>query len=477
MWIADSLAHGLIKASFVPAEDFQERRSLRRTPQTAGPRADPACPAHAEVAGRGQHQARHGDLRPHGRERTTDDRSDDRRRTPSPQAGRAGRADHQGIAEAALRGLAWTPDEPHRFRLPRHLGQWDALDAAIRPIDQEVAARIARLDAKRTDAGPTFRELMVRLCGIPGGGVLSAISILAEMGRDRQRFPTASHLVSWAGLCPGQNESAGKRKSARPAQGRPVVDDHLGARRLGRQTQQQLRQGAVRSAAKPARTPEGLLRRGRLDPHRHLPYAEKTAPSITTSVPITSTAARPRRKPNAWSPSSANSALRCRCNPSPLRPNRHTNPSSSRSPRHHRRSGQRGFLLAPEGSEAIRNAAPGSPRALARLLRRDGDATWCGRRESNPHWLGAKGILSPLRLPVPPRPPDLQFAASGNPAASPELGSRARSGITTLSKHRAAPPPCPNFRPRFPRLPYVSDRGRRRCSFAAAAGRRANGPL
>jgi hypothetical protein len=60
--------------------------------------------------------------------------------------------------------------EHDRFRLPRHLGQWDALDAAIRPIDQEVAARIARLDAKRTDAGPTFRELMVRLCGIPGGG-------------------------------------------------------------------------------------------------------------------------------------------------------------------------------------------------------------------------------------------------------------------------------------------------------------------
>jgi transposase len=56
---------------------------------------------------------------------------------------------------------------------------------------------------------------------------LAATSILAEIGRDMGRFPSASHLVAWAGLCPGQNESAGKRKSTRLRKGAPWLQTML----------------------------------------------------------------------------------------------------------------------------------------------------------------------------------------------------------------------------------------------------------
>ena len=71
------------------------------------------------------------------------------------------------------------------------------------------------MDEEAGDEASPFHELILRLSAIPGVSRLSATAILAEIGRDMSRFPTAGHLVAWAGLCPGQNESAGKRKSAR----------------------------------------------------------------------------------------------------------------------------------------------------------------------------------------------------------------------------------------------------------------------
>jgi transposase len=56
---------------------------------------------------------------------------------------------------------------------------------------------------------------------IPGIDMLSARAILAEIGRDMSRFPTAGHLLSWAGLCPRNDESAGKRRSTRLRKGDP----------------------------------------------------------------------------------------------------------------------------------------------------------------------------------------------------------------------------------------------------------------
>ena len=92
---------------------------------------------------------------------------------------------------------------------------------AIAEIDREVDAAIKRMDAEVVAGQATFRSLIVLLCTIPGVGELAAKTILAEIGPDMRRFPTAGHLLAWAGMCPGQNESAGKRKSSRLRKGSP----------------------------------------------------------------------------------------------------------------------------------------------------------------------------------------------------------------------------------------------------------------
>src|SRR5438270_8078767 len=103
--------------------------------------------------------------------------------------------------EAALRGRV---TRHHRFLLGLHLQQIDAIDAAIDQIDPEVDALVE-----------PFHAAVQLLTTIPGIDALSACVILAEIGRDMSRFPTSGHLISWAGLCPRNDESAGKRRSTR----------------------------------------------------------------------------------------------------------------------------------------------------------------------------------------------------------------------------------------------------------------------
>jgi len=72
-----------------------------------------------------------------------------------------------------------------------------------------------------------FRTLIELLHTVPGVSTVAAPAILSEIGRDMSRFPTAGHLVAWAGLCPGQHESAGKRKSSRLRKGAPWLKTML----------------------------------------------------------------------------------------------------------------------------------------------------------------------------------------------------------------------------------------------------------
>jgi transposase len=91
-----------------------------------------------------------------------------------------------------------------------HLQQIDAIDAAIRTDGS----------GGRRHVEP-FRVAPALLTTIPGISELSVRIILAEIGRDMSRFPTAGHLVSWAGLCPKSDDSAGKRRSTRMRKGAP----------------------------------------------------------------------------------------------------------------------------------------------------------------------------------------------------------------------------------------------------------------
>lgn len=99
-------------------------------------------------------------------------------------------------------------DDHHALMLRLHLHHVDELTAAIDRLDQEVDRVIA-----------PFGDQHRRLTTIPGVGERTAEVIIAEIGVDMTRFPTAGHLASWAGMCPGNHESAGKRRTGKARKG------------------------------------------------------------------------------------------------------------------------------------------------------------------------------------------------------------------------------------------------------------------
>jgi transposase len=114
---------------------------------------------------------------------------------------------------AALRGVV---TDHHRFLIRLHLTQIDALEQAVRDLE----ARIG-------DALGPFRAAVSLLTTMPGLSETAARVVVAEIGVDMSRFPTAGHLVSWAGLCPRLDESAGKRRSTRTRHGAPWLKTTL----------------------------------------------------------------------------------------------------------------------------------------------------------------------------------------------------------------------------------------------------------
>ena len=107
--------------------------------------------------------------------------------------------------EQALRGLMGSHQ---RMLLQSQLRHLDFLGQEIAQLDDEVAARM----------GP-FEEAIQQLDGVTGVGARTAQEVLAEIGLDMSRFPSAGHLSSWAHICPGNHESAGKRKSGATGHG------------------------------------------------------------------------------------------------------------------------------------------------------------------------------------------------------------------------------------------------------------------
>jgi transposase len=227
MWLADLLACGLIKASFIPNEEMQELRALTRTRKQL-------------VREQTRHVQRIDKTLAEANIKLSSVLSDimgasGRRMI---EAMIAGVRQPKQLAELAGKQIKATPKElydalhgrltdHHRFLLGLHLKQWDSLDETIRKIDLEIDQRIARTPAKVGGSQVPFRALIDLVRTVPGVSLVAAPAILSEIGPDMSRFPTAGHLVAWAGLCPGHNESAGKRKSSRLRKGAPWLKTML----------------------------------------------------------------------------------------------------------------------------------------------------------------------------------------------------------------------------------------------------------
>jgi len=107
-----------------------------------------------------------------------------------------------------LEALAGNLKPHHRFLIAEHLSQIEYLEESIQRLHQELEARLR-----------PFEEDIKFLDSIPGIGRQIAEVLLAEIGWDMSRFPSEKHLASWAGMCPGNNESAGKRRNGKTRKG------------------------------------------------------------------------------------------------------------------------------------------------------------------------------------------------------------------------------------------------------------------
>ena len=209
-WLADLMAHGLIRGSFVPDAETQVLRNLLRTRKQL-------------VREKSGHVQRLQKTLEDANIKLDSEISDiigltGRRMVEAIIAGETNPATLATLADPrikapperlreALRGRVLPH---HRFLLRLHLHQIDSLETAIGEIDGEVSERIA-----------PFRVGVELLITSPGVSELSAQMILAEIGTDMSRFPTAAHFLSWACMCPKNDESAGKRRSTRMRKGAP----------------------------------------------------------------------------------------------------------------------------------------------------------------------------------------------------------------------------------------------------------------
>ncbi len=216
MWLSDLLAHGLVRGSFVPPTPIQEVRDLTRTRKQLA----------REVI---QHSNRI--------EKVLEDANIKIASVISAVIGKSGRAildalvagetdPHKLLAlcsgrlkasrQELVEALRGRVTDHHRFLLKLHLAQVDTLRQGMRD-----------LEARMGDALEPFRQHIDNLMTIPGISDVSAHVIAGEIGLDMSRFPTAKNLISWAGLCPKLDESAGKHRSTRIRKGAPWLKTTL----------------------------------------------------------------------------------------------------------------------------------------------------------------------------------------------------------------------------------------------------------
>jgi len=207
-WIADLLQHGLLRGSFVPPEPIRDLRDLTRYRAILSQET-------SDVANRIQ--------------KVLEDANVKLGSVASDVLGVSGRAmleaivkgeqDSTRLAEMARHRLRKKIPElrvalegrirdHHRFLLKQLLDHLKFLEGKISEVERQIERCMA-----------PFEKAVTLWITIPGVDVVTAWSLVAETGANMEQFPSAQHLASWAGLCPGNNESAGKRKSGKTRKG------------------------------------------------------------------------------------------------------------------------------------------------------------------------------------------------------------------------------------------------------------------
>lgn len=199
-WIADLVRHGLIRRSFVPPKwqralrdlaryrrklvesETSERNRLMKVLETCNIKLSSVASDVFGVSGRAMLRA-----------------LIDGNATPAEMAqlARGALRKKTDLLELALRGRL---EEHHRFLLRLQLERVERIEADIKVLDAQIDAALE-----------PHREVLARLVRIPGVDRVVALTVIAELGVDMSVFPSARHAAAWAGVCPGNNESAGKR--------------------------------------------------------------------------------------------------------------------------------------------------------------------------------------------------------------------------------------------------------------------------
>jgi transposase len=209
-WLAALLRHGLLKASFIPPLEIRELRELVRYRQTL-------VTEHTAVAKRIQKLSESANVK--------------LGQVASEVLGLSGRLmlralvegerDVTKLAEMAQgklkskkaelrRALAGRLTQVQRWVRAEFLTRVEELEAALTRVEARIGEEVAACP------DPFVPEAVALLESIPGVGERTAQTLVAEIGVDMGRFPSANHLASWAGVCPGNHESAGKRRVGSP---------------------------------------------------------------------------------------------------------------------------------------------------------------------------------------------------------------------------------------------------------------------
>jgi len=247
-WIAQVLSCGLLKPSFVPPLPQRELRDLTRTRVTL-------LQDRSRVANRLQKILEDANIKL-GSVASDVLGVSGREMVRALIRGNASPAEIADLARQKLRrkipeltaALNGKVSEHHRFMLKLLLEQVEQLEAQVNTLDRRIEQVMSPLE----------RTAIEQLDEIPGLDQRAAQNVLAEIGTDMSRFPTSAHLASWAGLCPGNNQSAGKRRSGRMTEGNRWVKATLNqcawaaSRKKGSYFAAQHRRIAVRRGAKRA---------------------------------------------------------------------------------------------------------------------------------------------------------------------------------------------------------------------------------